>query len=281
MRNRNIVSDNQNNAFTLIELLVVIAIISLLMSILLPVLSKARAQARSTVCMSNLRQIGFAMCFYTNDYDGYFPAAYNSETDTHWWGQKNADGIDHAKGFVWPYLRSELREKSVYQCPMQRFGSYRLQGKPAGEPDNPKWITSTYGYNGYYLSSPKTAWGNVLAIRPWHRITSIENPANVFAFADTMLDWASSGESPNLENNALLDPPYVYISRSWEKNEFPTTCFRHSEKTNIVFTDGHCKPMGLEGGEYTHPQSKIGSVGKTNSYYVPDYKSWPTGRRRL
>jgi prepilin-type N-terminal cleavage/methylation domain-containing protein len=60
------------HGFTLIELLVVISIIALLLSILMPALNKVKAQAKKTVCLTQLKQQGLAMHTYVADNDGYF-----------------------------------------------------------------------------------------------------------------------------------------------------------------------------------------------------------------
>ena len=64
--------------FTLIELLVVISIIALLIGILLPALGAARKTARTSACLSQLKQMGVATYGYTADYDGVFPPSFDA-----------------------------------------------------------------------------------------------------------------------------------------------------------------------------------------------------------
>ena len=66
-------SGRRRLGFTLIELLVVIAIIAILAAILFPVFSRAKAAAKKSVCLSNMRQIGLALQMYLSDNDDRLP----------------------------------------------------------------------------------------------------------------------------------------------------------------------------------------------------------------
>ncbi len=263
-------------AFSLVEVLVSISVVALLMSLLAPSLGRARNQARSVTCMSRVRQLGLAFHAYAHDHDDYaLPTCINART--FWWGQLNPEGVDHTRGLMWPYLAGELRERGVYECPAQAYGTYGLQGKPFSEPDDPKWITSTYGYNGYFLSPSRSGWSGI-GHRPWQKVCSIQGADQVFVFADTLLSWDLTGKRLNVSNTAMLDPPCLFNGKTWQKNVSPTTCFRHLDQAAASFVDGHCGTVAPE-APYVHKVARIGSAGTSNApHYVPDYADWSSAK---
>src|ERR1700689_4647793 len=70
------------SGFTLVELLVVIGIIAILVGLLLPALNKAREQANSIKCMSNLRQIAQGLFAYSSENNGWVIPSFNLPQQT-------------------------------------------------------------------------------------------------------------------------------------------------------------------------------------------------------
>lgn len=102
-------------AFTLIELLVVVAIIALLIAILLPSLARAREQAKSTACLSNLHQFTLAAQTFAHENKGKVPRGGDPDKRDHWiFGAVRQMGDRKAYQNV---NQIQVPEYPVFQCP--------------------------------------------------------------------------------------------------------------------------------------------------------------------
>jgi len=270
-------SAHERRGFTMIELLTVTAIVALLMSLLLPSLSAARDAARRVACLSNTRQLVTAWTVYANDHQGHaMPLAYFEFADTRggdsvfWFGTDGSVSgtVDHTRGLLTPYIDAALGEGSVYECPSQPWGTYAPQTRT-------NQFTTTYGYNGYYLSPHHTpGWGGSfgpIGRRPSQRLDTIERPTELMVFADTLLPVGRDGRS-----TALLDPPMLFDGNgSWRTNEAPTTSFRHRATAAAAHADGSARTHAPDRDAVYIERLDIGSVSAHNAdAYVPGWQRW-------
>ena len=210
---RHTTTPGHRRGFTLIELLVVIAIIAILAAILFPVFAKAREKARSTSCLSNLKQLGLAFMQYSQDYDEMMPLGMQHEgARLNWWD------------ITQPYVKSY----EVIKCPSKQN------------------FTRGYGCNINVMG-----WGNAKSIAEIDNpagtfvladaaqcTTAVTGATTVLQFKDfeqTFTHWD------------------ITVPHSWTgggsywtgttSNLHRRPIARHMEGLNIAFADGHCKWM--------------------------------------
>jgi prepilin-type N-terminal cleavage/methylation domain-containing protein len=148
----------KRNAFTLIELLVVIAIIAILAAILFPVFAQAKAAAKKTVSLSNMKQQMLGLIMYTGDFDDQYICEwpYNNfqnpnDTQTAF----NQNYTFH------PYINPYIKSKDLWKSPgagTEVVVSSEIYGSPPtvlGYND----ANLTGGYSMSYLMN-ETGWSD-------------------------------------------------------------------------------------------------------------------------
>jgi prepilin-type N-terminal cleavage/methylation domain-containing protein len=247
-------------AFTLIELLVVIAIIAILAAILFPVFAQAKAAAKKTADLSNIKQITTASHIYLSDYDDVLPLQ-AGRTQAGFWNY-NSRALVPAD---WSTLIDE-RTLTAPALPMNSTMPYMknvdmllmpgatndYQPLAAGYLEAPgkKKAVTTYTFNGLLTSLSSTAVANVADVplwwpgfgqaankgwnysQPWLRCDSV-NAACVFspvAACANNIDGSTGGLGTNTQGT------------SW--------CF--SQGQNWSFVDGHAKFRKMGTSQFTN-----------------------------
>lgn len=207
--------------FTLVELLVVIAIIATLASLLLPALSRGRQSAKRLKCISNLHQLSLAQTLYWDENNGACFRWKSGDTNggqLFWFGwmgggEEGTREFDPSTGALHRYLKNT----TVGWCPAFDYFLPWVKLKAAG-------FSFCYGYN-WFLSAP--------AGSPLFRVSSIPNPSGLVLFGDAA--QINTWQAPASRSNPMLEEWYYLDSSTTQ----PNAHFRHSQRANAVFMDGH------------------------------------------
>jgi prepilin-type N-terminal cleavage/methylation domain-containing protein/prepilin-type processing-associated H-X9-DG protein len=243
----------RRSGFTLIELLVVIAIIAILAGMLLPALAKAKEKGRGTRCLSNTRQIGYALTMYVDDYQDTLP--------NQWWAvgpYRNANGKNC--GGEWQktpayQLDVYIKAPKVWVCPTKKRGETYKTEAGIFDPSYTGFLSYGFNYLGVFYD------GNTVKSR---KGSAILKPSDTVAITE------SNGSNDPREiggglGNEKADS--AWLDGYWAANSFPAqtnprggTNFRfqsqtgkHNQKVNVVYVDGHSaltRPSRLVWGQF-------------------------------
>lgn len=259
-------------AFTLIELLVVIAIIAILAAILFPVFAQAKASAKNTQDLSNMKQLGLVSAMYSADYDDLYVACGASDP----WNSGSMTPMNTPVppgGNIWNGWGLKLsvyaKNKEIFRSPMlDRKGNFTGACATSAGME----LTNSYSMN--YLLNGDDTYSNYGPKTPIST-TSVDEIASTVQF---------------LLSNSL--PPYGQtwgcIYTTLESSDFINKIrFRatHRDGGNLTFGDTHAKYLsagpadaannGASGkpGSGNGPRCTIYTWKSRNIWMLPNYPS--------
>lgn len=250
----------RRTAFTLIELLVVIAIIAILAAILFPVFAQAKASAKRTAELSNVKNITAGMMLYIGDYDDALPPIsagdFSKPVEQFTW-----------KDAIYPYVKNGGRTQmntrnttsgsgGIFEAPTYsgNWGKSDWWGDVVGDATTrfPRAYALNYaagsneaGHYGWDGNSNNEIWPD---LRNWGSsyrnnggggsATSLNNPAGT--------EMIGSTRSPNLVTTPNeLSYGCGYKGNSCDVVSDNYTVYRGAGNKQIIigFFDGHAKAM--------------------------------------
>ena len=223
-----------NRAFTLIELLTVMGIVAVLASFLLPALTRSREQARSSVCINNMRQLSYAVFLYADDHADDLPwagaADRNRSEDWVFGGQSEISTKDpsswnapdfgfHAEsGSIFQYATSFEREEIHNDADKRVFKTYRCPSTGALGAA----LRVNYSMNAFLDPWRKTSKGGVPVNPRSVKLASVLGPSEKILFVN---------ENPWNMLDASFEPvnPYNTATEMFQM---------HNNSSNFSFFDG-------------------------------------------
>jgi prepilin-type N-terminal cleavage/methylation domain-containing protein/prepilin-type processing-associated H-X9-DG protein len=300
----------RRHGFTLIELLVVIAIIGLLVSMLMPSLSGARAQAKTSVCLSNLKRLGVGVVLYASQHRDQLPPfrlrtarpTLQNHDYVNNWGRKFPRWqwfIDEQE--VGPVIDPEPFLDEIESSGSFGDSSIGRNGELGTTMTNKYFIcpsltdefaedvrNGAYGYNYQYLGNSRhenspTEWDNFPV-----GMSRIRSGGQTVLIGDSR-----GGGRIHGKHSYTLDPPRLAVERRATKfgpgaNDveigvenpelfrYSPVEARHGKNGNVVFIDGHAESSTLQelGYELTpegFPRPILDPLGDT---YEASNKAW-------